>query len=103
MNDNYQGRDCKIWVAFLNAEDYSIVGDPVLFFRGKCNNSSTTLDKESATITLNVIARASDLYNQKIRRYNSADQKRLFPNDKGLDYVEQAVNKTINWGSANAS
>jgi hypothetical protein len=102
-DESYQGRDCKIWIAFLNSDDYSIIGTPVLYFRGKMNNSSITFDEKQAIITLNVVGRSSSLYRPKIRRYNTADQKKLYPNDTGLDYVEQSVNKEISWGSRNAT
>jgi len=50
------------------------------------------------TIELKVENKLIDLERARVRRYTSGYQKSKFPNDKGLDFVEDLQDKEIVWG-----
>jgi len=69
-----------------------------LYFKGVIDNMTYTQGKDSVTITLNCenfLVRFGDRVN---RRYTAADQKIQYPNDKGLEFVEDIAEKVVIWG-----
>ena len=53
---------------------------------------------ETSTIALSVESRLIDLERIRTRRYTSEDQKRRFPGDLGLDFVNSIQDKELFWG-----
>ena len=95
LTEHYQGRACIIRVAPLSA-DYAILADPVIVFSGRMNTMDIDIGA-TATITLNVESRLADWDRPRVRRYNDADQQAEYPGDLGLQYVEQMVEKVLDW------
>ena len=54
---------------------------------------------DTATIKLTAESRLIDLDRSRERRFTSEDQKIEFPDDKGLEYVDDLQDKEIVWGS----
>ena len=96
LGDDYQGRDCRIWEAFLD-EDHAIIGAPYVLFRGRMDTQDIELG-ETATITLTVRSRLADWRRPRIRRYTNEDQQSVYPGDLGLEFVPQMVEKQLVWG-----
>lgn len=99
---NYQGRSAKIWFAPLNETTYQPISDPVLAFEGRMNKMDYQVG-EDATFSLACESRLVDWNRPRIRRYNDADQRARFPSDRGLEYIEQMVEKQLMWGMAQAA
>ena len=53
---------------------------------------------DSGSIEITIENKLIDLERARIARYTSAYQKLKFPNDKGLDFIEDLQDKNIVWG-----
>jgi len=99
LNQQYQGRVATIYQAFLDS-DYTLIADPVVVFKGTMDNQIINLGN-TAKVEVAVISLLEDWQKARIRRYNNEDQQNLYPGDKGLEFVEQVVEKEIFWGVNN--
>jgi hypothetical protein len=54
---------------------------------------------DSLSITVSAENKLIILNRDKVLRYTDQDQKRLFPNDKGLEYVASIQDKPLTWGA----
>lgn len=93
---NYQGRDARVWLAPLNETTFAPIVDPVLAFEGRMNKMDFQVG-EDATFALACESRYADWNRPRVRRYNDADQRARFPGDRGLEYMEQNVEKQLIW------
>ena len=53
---------------------------------------------DTATIELKVENKLVDLERARVARFTSGYQKSVYPNDKGLDFVESLQDREIFWG-----
>lgn len=97
FDEVYQGRSARVWAGALTS-DYQLIADPILVFSGRMDNMQVTLGERSASIDLTVTNKLADWDRPRIRRYNRADQQAVFPGDKGFDFAEEMVSKTLFWG-----
>ena len=95
LAENPQGRKAFFWKAFLDA-DHRIIPDPVLIFAGRMDTMPLEIGALSE-LTLNIESRLADWDRPRVRRYNDADQQAEYPGDLGLQYVEQMVEKVLDW------
>lgn len=96
LADKYQGREARLYLALLD-EEYRVTGTPLLIFRGQMDTLDIELGK-TATLTLTVQSRMADWERPRLRRYTHEDQRALYPEDKGFEFVGQMAEKTIYWG-----
>lgn len=96
LNEHYQGRDARVWLAALD-EQFRIIGDQKLVFLGRMDNMQIEAGR-TATITLQAESRLADLERPRVRRYNNEDQQLAYPGDRGLEFAEQMVEKALLWG-----
>lgn len=96
LSENYQGRTATVYLGLHDA-NYALISDPVVLFKGKMDTQTIVLGEEGV-ITLRVQNQMADWNRPRVRRYNNDDQRNRYPNDKGLEFVEQMVNKSISWG-----
>lgn len=129
LQQPYQGRLCKIKFGMMNAnrnktlnEDGDAIllsdtadvdsseGDPAVLvdlFIGYMDQMNIAENADSATVVLSVENKLIDLETRKSERYTSEFQKKkyraLYPNatdtDKAFDYLNDLVNKPLDWGS----
>lgn len=71
---------------------------PAQMFRGFIDTMTIEEGSETATISVSVENRLIDLERSRIFRYTDQSQKAVYPNDKGLEFVEDLQDKTFNWG-----
>ena len=69
-----------------------------LIFSGYMDQMTIAEGPETSTIALSVESRLIDLERIRTRRYTSEDQKRRFPGDLGLDFVNSIQDKELFWG-----
>lgn len=93
LNEHYQGRALKIWVAFLD-ENYRLAGDPVGPWRWRMDTMSGEFGK-TATVTLNAESRMVEWEKPRTRRYTDEDQRAEYPDDFGCEFVSAAAEKEI--------
>lgn len=120
LSEPYQGRICKIMFGAIDAnrvyllqEDGSYVlredgariditeGEvtPVVeLFSGYIDQMNIDEGPETATIVLNIESRLIDLERVRTFRFTDQNQKARFPNDRGLEFVEDLQDKQFNWG-----
>lgn len=97
LAEDYQGRDAKMWFAYLD-QDHQIIADPVLMFWGMIDTMDGLLGS-LAEIHMIVQSRLARWEKAPGLRMNDATQQALYPNDRGLEFAEQMVEKEIVWGS----
>jgi hypothetical protein len=120
ITEPYQGRLCKIMFGAIDAnreylllEDGSFVlredggridittGDvtpAVELFTGYIDRMDIDEGPETSTIAISVESRLIDLERARIFRFTDQSQKSRYPNDRGLEFVEDLQDKQFNWG-----
>ena len=96
LGQQYQGRDCKVWLAPLSA-GHAVLADPLLVFHGRLDTMDVELG-DTATITVTAESRLADWDRPRVRRYNAEDQAIDYPADKGFEFVPQMAEKELRWG-----
>ncbi len=67
-------------------------------FAGYMDQMNISDGGETSTIELMVENRLIDLERARVARFTSGYQKSLYPNDLGLDFIEDLQDKDIVWG-----
>lgn len=116
--ENQRGRPFRLYLAAL-AESFSLllegsdfiltedgseillesvfVDEPYRIFNGLMDTMEIVDTGETSTISVNVESIMITGQRSKIRRYTPEDQKKLFPNDSGLDFIPNLQDKEIVW------
>jgi hypothetical protein len=100
LQENYQGRPVTIRLAPLDSE-HQFLANPIIVFRGLIDTQNIESGK-MCSITLTAQSRLSDWDRPRVRRWNHEDQIAVYPTDRGLEFVQQMVEKQIVWGRTNA-
>lgn len=99
LSENYQGRFVSCWFACLDASG-ALISSPYLLFKGRMDVLEILEAGDTSTLTMRCENLLIDLQRVKSRRYTDEDQKAMFPNDKGLEFVVQLQDREIIWGAA---
>ena len=95
-------RDEKTWGDDQVWSDGGVYGtvyyDLTELFSGYMDEMNISEGPEFGTIELLVENKLIDLKRARGRRFSSGYQKSVYPNDKGLDFVEDLQDKEIVWG-----
>jgi hypothetical protein len=75
----------------------NIVTTPYRIYTGLMDVMEFSDNGETATIALSVESAMIIGEREKKTRYTAEDQKRLYPNDKGLDNISQLQDKEVIW------
>lgn len=95
LTEPYQGRVCNV---YMGVEVGGTFSDPVEIFSGYMDELNFEEGAEVVVAELTVENKLIDLERKRVRRYTSGYQKSVHPSDKGLDFVESFLNKSIPWG-----
>lgn len=98
----YQGRLVRLLKAYLDSENNGIIDAPVVQFIGRMRVMSITETNNQAAVVLQAEHYEAELQKAAPLRLNNADQQRLFPGDLGAQYVEQMVERTLQWPNRQA-
>ena len=96
LTEPYQGRVCKI---YFGVKDEAIFNE---IFSGYMDQMDIEDGPDTATITMKVENKLVDLERARVARYTSGYQKSIYPDDLGLDFIEDLQDKKLPWGRANA-
>jgi len=96
LTETYQNAVCKIFIAALDA-NHQLVPDPEIIHAGRVDDMAIAVGKQG-TITLRTRDKLTDWDRPRVERYNHADQQAKVPGDKGLEYTEAMVDRTLTWG-----
>ena len=118
LSEPYQGRVCNIYFGTFSEEgallkqsgDYILLqdGSQILvdlgdkgfneIFSGYMDQMNIEESAETSTISVTVENRLVDLERARVARYTSGYQKSIYPNDLGLDFIEDLQDQQIAWG-----
>jgi hypothetical protein len=119
LSEPYQGRQAKIYFGtfsrgVLLQEDAAYIllqdGSKIVLedrktelteiFAGYMDQMNIEENTEASTIQLTIENKLIDLERPRTARFTSAYQKSIYPNDLGLDFVEDLQTKELYWGRA---
>lgn len=95
----YQNKNLTLYFGVLDETTNQPSGNPYILFKGLMDVMTINESSESLVISVNAENRLLILERISGLRYTNEDQKRLFPNDVGLEYVGSIQDKPIIWGS----
>ncbi len=97
LSEPYQGRVCNIY--------FGVKGENVFnnIFSGYMDQMNIEDGAETCTIELTVENKLIDLERARVARFTSGYQKSVYPNDKGLEFLEDMQGKPLTWGKKNES
>jgi hypothetical protein len=117
LSEPYQGRQAKIYFGtfatdalLTESSNYLLFEDGgkimledartslTEIFAGYMDQMNIEEGPDSSTIQLSIENKLIDLERPRTSRFTSAYQKSLFPNDLGLDFVEDLQTKELYWG-----
>jgi len=98
MEEKYRGRFCRIWMGLVGEDKVTLIDAPYQIFAGRIDTITITDGGESSTIAATVESCMIDMARSGERRYTDEDQKQLFPDDKGLEYVTAIQALEVQWG-----
>lgn len=120
LNEPYQGREANIFFGTFAkgllqeqpSESYILLQDGgrielqeqltslTKVFSGFMDQMIIDEGPNSSTIELTIENRLIDLERPRVLRYTDPYQKSIYPDDRGLEYVDAIQDQTITWGSA---
>ena len=123
LSEPYQGRVCNIYFGTFSEEgsllkedsDFILLqdGSQILvdigskgfneIFSGYMDQMNIEEGAETATIEVTVENKLVDLERARVARFTSGYQKSIYPNDLGLDFVEDLQDKQTPWGRSSGS
>ena len=117
LSEPYQGRVCNIYFGtFSSGSLLKETGNYILLqdgsrinvetgekgfnqlFSGYMDQMNIDDSAETSTIELKVENRLIDLERARVARYTKYYQKSVYPNDDGLNFVEDLQNRKVPWG-----
>jgi len=98
MGEQYQGRGAALYIGLLDA-DHQVIDEVKQIWSGYMDYPDIVLG-ETATIAVRCRGRANDWNRARVIRYTKEWLRSVYPDDSGLDYVTQMVDRSILWGKA---
>lgn len=92
---NYLNKKAVTHVAVID-DDGEIIGEPFIWFEGLTDTIDISFGQDSR-IQIHIRDRLADWARNRISRYTDAEQKRLFPDDKALEYINQVPTREVVW------
>lgn len=96
-DEEFQGNPVTVFLAVMQ-DDRNSVSAYTTFFKGFMDNSTYVQNGETITIKIDVENHLARLSRTNTRLFTAKDQKNVFPNDLGLDYIESIAEQKLIWG-----
>lgn len=97
LNEKVRGREISVYESVLD-DIGQIVGEPYLSFSGAMDSMSMSENGAESSISIMAENDLSDLTIVRERRYTPEDQKAVYPDDRGLDFVPKIQDIELTWG-----
>ena len=97
LQEDYQNRPAQVILAVLN-EDGQIEDDVIDAFSGRMDVMSGTDSGQTSAITVSLESDMNVFQIVDPRWYSPASQEKLFPGDRGFQYVASLMTLNIRWG-----
>lgn len=91
-----QGRPGRVWLGLLD-DGHRPIGTPLKVFQGRIDITDIEVG-ETMAVTISLESRLVDWERPRIRRFTDQDQKRAWPGDRGLEYVQAVADMELVWG-----
>lgn len=100
ISETEQNIPCEFYFGVLTTTDNAtaIVETPYKLFEGFLDVCNIDNNGEEVNVEFRFENKMISLEKPIDKRYTDQDQKNLFPNDKGLEFVASIQNKSIVWG-----
>lgn len=92
-------RPAYVYYTLLDENDVQIVGNPILMFRGSMEPAQGE-QGSTAGFSIELKSRLADWERTRKSRYSDAEQQKLYPGDKGFEFVGQLEQSKIIWPRA---
>ena len=102
LEQDYQGRDAKIWLAYLD-EDELIIADPFPLFAGFMDVMSLVDGDKQGAIEVQCESLDATLKRNSESLLTDEEQQRVFPGDLGLEFVLSSQDLVLSWGEPGLS
>jgi hypothetical protein len=96
LNDIQLGAPVTLWLAVVS--EGQLVGAPYALYVGTVDKPTVPIRPDVLTITLALENRMLNLQRPTMRRLTSSDQNYYYPDDTGLNWVEQLADTALVWG-----
>jgi valyl-tRNA synthetase len=96
LQETVQGRVVQISVAIFDPATHQVL-DVALEWQGLLDTMQVAEDGQTATVTVNAESAGLDLLRSSPLRYTDVEQQRLFPGDRGFEYVNDQADREIVW------
>ena len=98
-DEEFQGNELIVYLGVLDdVAGVRSVAATTTFFKGFMDNATYVQNGETITIQISVENHLARLSRTNTRLYTAKDQKNVFPNDLGLDYIESIAEQKLIWG-----
>ena len=99
LSDTEAGVDVTLWLGGFTVSmgNWSIIDSPVEIAWGQVDVHEIQEGDRFSTIKVIVETPAARLTTKNVLRYTTADQQRLFPGDRGLEYAARVANEILHW------
>ncbi len=97
LGQDYQGRDAKIWIAFLDSDEVVVV-DPLLLFHGQMDVMSLVDGDGTGVIQVQCESADAILDRTSESLYTDEEQQRVYSGDLGLEFVLPLQTLVLTWG-----
>lgn len=98
LSEDYQGRAVTMWYGAFDSSK-AVIADPIKIFAGIMDVMTISESGGTSIITVTAESQLRSLRQPSARKWTPADQKVLYPTDKGFDEVDQIQDDPIRWGS----
>jgi len=92
-----QGLPGELFLGAL-ADNGALIGEPYPVFTGLTDVPVVDDTGESVTISVTVESDLVDIERSKVRRMTDEDQKSVYPDDRGFEFVNSLQEAEITWG-----
>ena len=98
LYDIQLGLPATIWLGLLNTANMQLIGQPVVYFGGVVDAPKFFIDPNGkSTISLALETNFVRLQQGQRLRLTSSDQRRLYPDDTGLNWVPALNDMALVW------
>ena len=97
VNDFQAGAPAQVYFGLMN--NGALIGSPYLIFSGQMDQPIIDTSTETASITISLENKLSNLLRPTARRYTAADQHLQYPDDIGFNWVEFLNDIALRWGA----
>lgn len=97
LTEIQQGLPAQLWLVLADEQCNPI--DSILCYAGRMDQPTIDEGTDTATISIAIENRLSDLQRAQFRRLTDQDQRLKYPNDDGFRFINQLQDWNGSWGS----